>query len=58
MPNRSAAALIGRIGDSDLFYIGDDRSAIRIRGGGRLFLGINDDFLQDNSGSLRVTIYY
>jgi hypothetical protein len=25
---------------------------------GRLSLGVNDDYLQDNSGSWRVTIYY
>jgi len=25
---------------------------------GRLSLGINDDCLADNSGSLRVTVYY
>jgi len=58
MPNRAAACLIGRIGDSDPFYIGADRSPIRVRGGGRLFLGINDDVLQDNGGSFKVTIYY
>jgi hypothetical protein len=59
MPDRNAAALIGRIGpNGDPFFIGDDREPIRLRGGGRLFVGINDDFLQDNTGSLRVTIAY
>jgi hypothetical protein len=58
MPNRNAAALIGKVGDSDPFFIGNDRGPIRVRGGGRLYLGINDDFLQDNGGSFRVTIYY
>jgi hypothetical protein len=59
MPNRNAAALIGKIGpNGDPFFIGDDRQPVRVRGGGRLFLGINDDYLQDNSGSLRVTIAY
>ena len=59
MPQRSAAALIGKIGpDGDPFFIGDDRQPIRVRSGGRLFLGINDDFLQDNSGLLRVTVAY
>jgi hypothetical protein len=57
LPSRPAAALIGRIGD-DVFFIGGDRSPIRLRGGGRLYLGINDDYLQDNTGSLRVTVYY
>ncbi len=59
MPNRPAAALIGRVGESnDYFFIGDDTSAIRVRGNGRLYLGINDDYLRDNSGSFRVTVYY
>jgi len=49
MPNRPAAALIGRIGESnDYFFIGDDAGAIRVRGNGRLYLGVNDDYLRDN----------
>jgi hypothetical protein len=59
MPDRNAAALIGRIGpNGDPFFIGDDREPIRVRGGGRLFLGLNDDFLGDNSGALRVVVSY
>jgi hypothetical protein len=59
MPQRNAAALIGKVGsDGDPFFIGDDRQPIRMRSGGRLFLGINDDYLLDNSGSLRVTVAY
>ncbi|MEQ1730200.1 MAG: LecA/PA-IL family lectin [Vicinamibacterales bacterium] len=59
MPNRSAGALIGRVGESDgLFLIADETGPIRVRDGGRLYLGVNDDYLQDNSGSFRVTIYY
>lgn len=59
MPSRAGAALIGRIGSgSDLFFIGDDEGEIRVRNSGRLYLGVNDDYLQDNSGSFRVTVYY
>jgi PA-IL-like protein len=59
IPSRPAAALIGRIGDADnYFFIGDDSDAIRVRDNGRLYLGINDDYLQDNSGAFRVTVYY
>ena len=58
LPDRPAAALIGRIGEKDLIFIGADQGAYRIRSNGRLFLGINDDFLQDNTGSLRVTVSY
>jgi hypothetical protein len=57
MPNRPGAALIGRIG-GDVFFIGDERGPIRVRNSGRLELGINDDFLDDNSGSFRVTVFY
>ena len=59
IPNRPAAALIGRVGDSsDYFFIGDDKGAVRVRSSGRLYLGVNDDYLKDNSGSFRVTVYY
>ena len=59
MPNRPAAALIGRVGESnDYFFIGGDGGAVRVRGNGRLYLGINDDYLRDNSGAFRVTVYY
>jgi hypothetical protein len=59
LPDRSAAALIGRIGDGDdVFFIGGEQGPFRMPAGGRLYLGINDDFLQDNSGSLNVTVSY
>jgi hypothetical protein len=59
IPSRPAASLIGRIGESsDYFFVGDDTGPIRLRENGRLFLGINDDYLQDNSGSFRVTVFY
>ena len=57
MGNRNAAALIGKIGN-DLFFIGDDTGAIRVRNSGRLYLGVNDDVLTDNSGNFRVVVYY
>jgi hypothetical protein len=59
LPDRPAAALIGRIGGgNDVFFIGGEQGPYRARSGGRLFLGINDDVLTDNSGILRVTVYY
>ncbi len=57
LPNRPGGALIGRIGN-DLFFIGAETGAIRVRAGGRLLLGVNDDYLQDNAGSFRVTVFY
>jgi len=60
MPNRPAAALVGRVGanSNDYFFIGDSRGPIRMRAPGRLFLAINDDVLEDNSGAFRVIVYY
>jgi hypothetical protein len=58
IPSRPGAALVGRIGDQDPFFIGDDRGPVRIRQSGRLYLGINDDYLEDNSGNFRVTVYH
>ena len=59
MPNRPAAALIGKVGNvsNDHFFIGAQGS-MRVRSSGRLFLGINDDFLRDNAGNFRVVVYY
>lgn len=57
MGNRNAAALIGKIGN-DLFFIGDETAGIRVRNSGRLYLGVNDDVLTDNTGNFRVVVYY
>jgi len=57
MGNRNAAALIGKIGN-DMFFIGDETGPVRIRAAGRLYLGVNDDVLTDNSGNFRVVVYY
>jgi hypothetical protein len=57
LPNRPAAALIGRIG-GEVFFIGNEQGPIRVRNSGRLQLGINDEYLADNSGSFRVTVFY
>jgi hypothetical protein len=59
IPNKAGAALIGQIGENgDPFFIGSNDGPIRVRGRGTLFLGINDDYLPDNSGSFRVIVYY
>ena len=39
-------------------FIGGDGGPFRARDTGRLYLGINDDVLTDNSGNLRVTVSY
>jgi hypothetical protein len=58
MPDRPAGALIGRIGTSpdDTFFIGAERLPFRIRTSGRLYLGVNDDTLDDDSGAFQVAV--
>ena len=58
MANQPGGALIGRIGTGtgDMFFVGADRGTFRARTSGRLYLGVNDDYLQDNSGAFRVLV--
>jgi Ca2+-binding EF-hand superfamily protein len=54
--NRQAAgALIGRIGNGNVFGIGNQRS-IRAPRTGRLYLSVNDDYLADNAGHFTVQL--
>ncbi|HEY5546607.1 MAG TPA: DUF4214 domain-containing protein [Gemmatimonadaceae bacterium] len=55
LPNQVAGALIARIGNSPPLFIGNRRS-VRAPFGGRLYLGVNDDYLDDNSGDFQVTV--
>lgn len=57
LPNRPGGALIGRVGN-DIFFIGAEQGPFRVRNSGRLQLGVNDEYLEDNSGSFRVTVFY
>ena len=50
-----AGILIARIGDSNTVVVGDQTTLTAPRGG-RLYLGINDDHLPDNSGEFQVTV--
>lgn len=58
IPSRPAAALIGRVGNDVPFFIGADQGPIRVRASGPLFLGLNDDYIEDNSGAFKVTVYH
>lgn len=58
LPERNSGALIGRIGERDIFFIGTDVGPFRVRGNGRLYLGVNDDRLDDNTGGYRVIVSY
>ena len=56
LPTAFAGALIGRIGpNGQPFGIGSDTS-VPMPGSGQLFLGVNDDSLDDNQGEFRVEI--
>jgi hypothetical protein len=58
MPSEPVGALIGRVGvNGRMFVIGAGTEDIEIPANGRLFLGVNDDGLNDNSGSFEVVIY-
>lgn len=55
MAGVSHAALIGRLGDGEAFFVGDHWEQV-VGEGGRLFLGINDSRVGDNAGWLEVVI--
>ena len=55
LANQVAGALIARIGNSPPLFIGNRRS-VRAPFSGRLYLGVNDDYLEDNSGDFQVTV--
>jgi hypothetical protein len=53
--NQTAGALIARIGNGAPFLVGNRRS-VRAPIGGRLYLGVNDGDLGDNSGDFQVMV--
>jgi hypothetical protein len=55
LPNDLAGALIGKIGNSAPFGIGN-LSTVTAPARGELFLGINDDHVNDNRGEFVVTV--
>jgi len=55
LPSAGVGALIGRIGNGTPFLIGAQGSAT-MPASGRLFLGVNDRELSDNSGAFSVVI--
>ena len=56
MPNADMGALVGRVGNSAPFFVGTNQGNLRAPQTGRLYLGINDDNLSDNSGEFRVGV--
>jgi len=57
IPTIPVGALIGRVGNGQPFSIGDTTNAFDMPDSGRLFLGINDDHVADNSGNYVVKIW-
>ena len=55
LPRALAGALLGRIGSGQPFAIGNLTSVV-MPADGELFLGVNDDGLNDNSGQFTVTV--
>jgi len=52
----NVGALIGRIDNGTPFPIGSRTAPVVMRSSGRLFLGVNDDHLADNSGFFEVIV--
>ena len=57
IPSIPVGALIGRIGNGQPFSIGDTTNAFDMPDSGRLYLGVNDDHVPDNSGNFVVKIW-
>jgi hypothetical protein len=57
IPTIPVGALIGRVGNGQPFSIGDTTNAFDMPDSGRLFLGVNDDHVADNSGNYVVKVW-
>jgi hypothetical protein len=57
MPDAPLGALIGRVGNGAPFLIGSETGTMTMTASGALMIGINDDYLDDNGGAFRVTIF-
>jgi hypothetical protein len=50
-----AGSLLARFGNSNPLFVGGNRT-IRAPRNGRLYLGVNDDYFEDNTGEYKVTV--
>jgi len=55
MPNANVGGLVARFGNSAPVFIGESRT-FRAPRAGRLYLGVNDNFFDDNTGQFTVTV--
>lgn len=56
LPSQDIGALVGRIGETEPFMVGSALTAYQVTRPGRLYFGVNDDVVTDNSGQFRVTV--
>jgi len=56
LPRVLAGGLIGRVGPVAVFAIGNQTTALGMPADGRLFLGVNDDDVNDNKGEFVVDV--
>jgi len=56
LPNVLAGALVGRVGNSAPFGIGDQSQPLRMPASGELWLGVNDGQPRDNGGQFEVQV--
>ena len=54
--NAAAGTLIARIGNGTPFAVGERRTISRAPVTGRLYLSVNDDYLEDNEGAFEVMV--
>jgi Ca2+-binding EF-hand superfamily protein len=55
IPNARVGGLVARFGNSPPVFIGESRT-FRAPRAGRLYLGVNDNFFDDNTGQFNVTV--
>jgi Ca2+-binding EF-hand superfamily protein len=55
IPNAPVGGLVARFGETAAIFIGESRT-FRSARGGRLYLGVNDNFFDDNTGQFNVTV--
>jgi len=55
MPNAPVGGMVARFGDSEPMFVGQSRT-FRATRGGRLYLGVNDSYFDDNTGQFNVTV--
>ena len=56
LPQVPAGALIAKVGNGAPFPVGGPTATVTMPAAGQLFLGVNDDFVGDNSGGYRVDV--